>query len=283
MDAPKPHSVELSTIRSERVVCTVRIGEQRSKVFQVFFGRDGSLFVTFPYFHHRTGILAAATIPANGTLTSQVNLAVGGKIASHLVKYSHHPDGRAHFSQTGKVFTAIRRQSIALDLQHGHMFSLLAQGLAGFHAVHPVNDAGVSPKRAVIEFSVEQSEAVKFVGRWFDVNSLRFSGSATSVGPVLPIAGQHGNQRLACLVASPYANSKHVLALTCEPIPILGSETEILMFYGGFDPSDTMLDPMKEAGFLAFLYPVRDSEDLKERIGTVDFTPQSTPLKSPPR
>lgn len=280
MDASKPHPVKLSAIRSERAICTVNIGEQRSKVFQVFFGRDGSLFVSFPYFRHRTGILAAATIPATGSVTSQVNLEVGGKIASHLVKYSHHPDGRAHFSQTGKVFTAIKRQSIALDTQHGHIFSVLAQGFNAFDAVHPVRDAGVSPKRAVIQFSVEESEAVKFVGRWFDVSTMLFSGPATSVGPLLPIADQQGNQRMACLLASPYANAKHVLALTCEPIPVLGPEPEMLLFYGGYDPSDIMLDPRKEAGFLAFLYPASDSEHLKQRIGTVDFDAQSTPPKS---
>ena len=69
------------------------------------------------------------------------------RITSHLVKYSHHVDGRAHFSQGGKILTAIKRQSMALDKQYGHIFSLLVQGL---NAVDPAKDELQSTKRAVI-------------------------------------------------------------------------------------------------------------------------------------
>jgi hypothetical protein len=126
----------IDAIRAERVVCIIRVGELRVKAFQVFFGKDGSLFVTFPYFRHRVGLLCSAFLPAAGTREVQVDLANGGKVASHLVKYSHHPDGRAHFSQTGKIITAIERQSIALDTQHGHMFSLMIQGLGALAVVY---------------------------------------------------------------------------------------------------------------------------------------------------
>jgi hypothetical protein len=124
-------SVKVEAFRSERIIVTLQIGSKRHKIFQLFFGRDRSLYVSFPYFRHRTGILAAATIPANGQTTSQVNLQIGGKIASHLVKYSHHPDGRAHFSQDGRVRTEIKRQSVALDQQWGHIFTVQVQGIEG--------------------------------------------------------------------------------------------------------------------------------------------------------
>lgn len=81
----------VTAFRSERIVLTVKRGQSRNNVVQIIFGRDGSLFVNFPYFRHRTGILAAAAIPGNGRRTSEVNFQVGGKIASHLVKYAHHP------------------------------------------------------------------------------------------------------------------------------------------------------------------------------------------------
>jgi hypothetical protein len=103
----------VTAFRSERVIFCVRVGVRCHKVLQIIFAKDGSLFVSCPYFRERTGILAAATIPGNGQTTSQIDLRLGGKVASHLVKYSHHPDGRAHFSQDHKVRTEIRRQSIA--------------------------------------------------------------------------------------------------------------------------------------------------------------------------
>ena len=54
-------------IRSERVVCIAKTDKVRVKVFQIFFGTDGRLFVSFPYFRHRIGLLSSATIPATGT------------------------------------------------------------------------------------------------------------------------------------------------------------------------------------------------------------------------
>ena len=143
---------KVDAIRAERIVCTVRTGQLRVKAFQVVFHEDGSFFISFPYFRHRTGLLSISTIPANGSRESQVNLEEGGKVTSHLVKYSHHVDGRAHFSQDGKIFTAIKRQSIALDKQHGHIFSLLIQGLT---ALNPAGDELQSTKRAAIEFAME--------------------------------------------------------------------------------------------------------------------------------
>ena len=112
-----------------------------------------------------------------------MNLEHGGKVTSHLVKYSHHVDGRAHFSQDGKIFTTIKRQSVALEKQDGHIFSLLIQGL---NALDPAQDDLQSSNHAAIEFAMEPPAAVKFVGRWFDVNAMRFSNPTTTIGPVVP-------------------------------------------------------------------------------------------------
>jgi hypothetical protein len=78
----------------------------------------------------------------------------------------------------------------------------------------------------------------------------------------------------AILVASPHANAKHVLAITCVVIPRLGSDPEIFLFHGGFDTPETMTDPTKEAGFLAFLYPLSEAANVRERLGSVDYVPK---------
>jgi len=200
------------------------------------------------------------------------NLEHGGKVTSHLVKYSHHVDGRAHFSQDGKIFTAIKRQSLALDKRQGHLFSLLIQGL---NALDPAKDELQSTKRAAIEFAMEPPAAIKFVGRWFDVNAMRFSNPMPTIGPVVPGLDPDGNPTDQIFTASPYANARHVLAISCVPIPALGPEAEIFLFYGGFSSPDIMTDPTREAGFLAFLYPIVDSEKLRARLGSVDFVPKA--------
>lgn len=260
----------VDAIRAERVVCTVRAGQLRVKAFQIVFHKDGSFFISFPYFRHRAGLLSISSIPANGLRESQVNLEHGGRVTSHLVKYSHHVDGQAHFSQDGKIFTTIKRQSVALDKQEGHIFSLLVQGLTALDAAQ---DELMSTKRAAIEFAMEPPKAVKFVGRWFDVNSMRFSNPTPTIGPVVPGLDPDGNQTDQIFTASPYANAHHILAISCVPIPSLGPEPEIFVFYGGFSSREIMTDVGKEAGFLAFLYPISDSEKLRERLGSVDFVP----------
>jgi len=266
--------VVVNAFRSERVIITVEVDGRRCKIFQVFFGRDHSLFVNFPYFRHRIGLLAATTVPGNGQSTFHVDLAKSGKVASHLVKYSHHPDGRAHFSQDGKVRTEIKRQSMRLDDQSGHMFSAIIQGPAAFDEAHPVKDTGTSPKRTVLTFTFQIApQAIKIIGRWFNSPVQLFGDNnlPLRVGPNVSMMRPDGHQQIGYLVASPYDNAQHILFLTCESVPSLSEEPELLIFYGGFDPPEVMNDTTKEAGFLGFSYPAHDAENLKQTRGTIDF------------
>ncbi len=267
----------VAAVRSQRVVCVAKVSELRAKAFQIGFDKDGSLFIHFPYFQHRIGILSSSEIPATGERKADVNIEHGGKVTSHRVKYSHHPDGRAHFSQDGKIFTAIKRQSISLDTQNGHMFTLYIQGLHALDVAKTAKDAeGISVNRSVINFQIEPTpEAIKFVGRWLDINKLRVSEPNVTVGPRLTMVDPDGVKTDAILVASPYANAKHVLAITCVAIPRLGPDREIFLFHGGFDAPETMTDPTKEAGFLAFLYPLSEAANVRERLGSVDYVPKA--------
>jgi len=56
----------VAAVRSQRVVCVVKVSELRAKAFQIGFDKDGSVFIRFPYFQHRTGILSSSEIPATG-------------------------------------------------------------------------------------------------------------------------------------------------------------------------------------------------------------------------
>jgi hypothetical protein len=265
----------VAAVRSKHVVCVVKVGELRAKAFQIGFDKDGSLFIHFPYFQHRTGILSSSEIPATGERKADVNLEHGGKVTSHRVKYSHHPDGRAHFSQDEKIFTAIKRQSISLDTQNGHMFTLYIQGLHALDVAKTSKDAQGSVNRSVIDSHIEPTPvAIKFVGRWLDINKLRISEPNVTVGPRHTMVDPDGVRTDAILVASPYADARHVLAVTCVAIPRLGPDREIFLFHGGFDAPETMTDPAKEAGFLAFLYPLSEAANVRERLGSVDYVPK---------
>ena len=265
----------VAAVRSPRVVCVVQAAQVRAKAFQVGFEKDGTLFIHFPYFRHRTGILCSSEIPASGERSADVNLEIGGKVTSHLIKYSHHPDGRAHFSQDGKIFTAIKRQSIPLDSHHGHLFTLNIQGSHALKAANQLRDAdGIAAQRSVISFPFDHMpDAIKFVGRWLDVSKVRMSEPDAVVGPRHPMLDPDGVIIDGILLANPNANTKHVLAISCVAIPKLSSESELFQFHGGFDPPETMTDPTKPAGFLAFLYPISNAMNVRERVGSVDYIP----------
>jgi hypothetical protein len=258
----------ITAFRSSTIVLTIKRGADRFKVLQVVFGKDGSLFVTFPYFRHRTGLLSATTSPATGRPDSMVSLEQGGRVTSHLVKYSHHPTGLALFSQTGKVRSEVRRQSVKLDDQEGHLFTVLINGLHAFSPAQGKKDEGhVSPERTVVTVELPPDAGtggtLKIVGRWHDVSRLRFANPVQSIGPFIGTVDPDGQRRPAVTLANPSDRTRHVLLLTCAVIPRLGTDSEMLLFIGGFDPRETMNDTTREAGFLAFRYPAGDADDLK--------------------
>ena len=259
----------VTAFRSERIVLTIgRKATERRKVLQVVFGKDGSLFVTFPYFRHRIGLLSSATIKGTGRPESQIDLTMGGKIASNDVKYAHHSDGEAHFSQDGKVLTHIRRRSVALDRQEGHLFTVLINGLEAFdRAARSRDDGKISARRTVLTFQLpadaNPAGTLKIVGRRYNASSLRFAKADASVGPFVVTKDPEGHVSQGAILASPADSAQHVLLVTGGVIPRIGTDPELLIFHGGFDPREVMLDTSREAGLLIFRVPglrCRESE-----------------------
>ncbi|HEY7406274.1 MAG TPA: hypothetical protein VIB39_22295 [Candidatus Angelobacter sp.] len=269
--------VRINAVRSDVTVIAVQAGSQRHKLFNVVFGKDGSLYVGLPYFSYQAGIVASATIPGNQKMTNDVNLQIGGKISSHLVKYSHHWSGTALFSQDGKVRSEIRRQSVPLTMLRGHIFSIIIQGLENFSLADPAKDRGLSKKRAVVNFALEDhkaSGAIKIVGRWFDHHRLSFSQTSPNiVGPAIATVDSAGKTANGFILASPSVNAQHVLILNCYQIDSVSPKSSLMLFYGGFSPESVMSDTSKEAGFLTCLYPAEDAEELRQLLGSIDFAP----------
>ncbi len=133
---------------------------------------------------------------------------------------------------------------------------------------------GISAKRSVVDFPIQSEvEAIKFVGRWLDISKMQVSHPDAIVGPRHTMVDPGGVRNDAVLFASPYSNVRHVLAVTCVTIPRLSSEPEVFLFHGGFDALESMTDPTKKAGFLAFLYPLSEAAKMRERLGSVDYLP----------
>lgn len=272
-------SQKLISFHSERYIVTAGIGPHRYKVLQIIFGkRDGSLFVNFPYFKHSEGLISLVTFPSGMKPTMDLSLKPGGKVTSHLVKYAHHPDGMAHFSQTGRVTSVIQKQSIPLAKAEGHIFSAQLQYLRDFEVADPKKDSGIhTNRRTVLTFNLGKSEpeAVKIVGRWYSRATLnsRIQGG-NILGPKVACETPTGKKYWAFLLAPPRGTptQEYVLLLTCEGIPQLDKQKRsALTFIGGFDSPDIMNDLTKKATFLALSYPASNPEELAKQLGSIDY------------
>lgn len=268
----------LTCFRSERYVITVISSSGRYKILQVMFGKkDGSLYLNFPYYLNRQGLVSLVHFPGNTKLPATLSLEPGGKATSHLVKYSHHPSGVAHFSQDGKVLSVIRRRSVPLSEAEGHIFTTMFQGLNCFQSADAIKDTGYNKKRTTLDFSFRDTEpeAVKLVGRWYHLRSLKMRAHGSVGGPRVRFQTPDGDQCQAFLLGHPFdVKNKHcVLMLACEAIPRLSKDREsALTFIGGFDRPEIVNDASVDTTFLAFSYPVLNHAELKQRLGSIDFS-----------
>ena len=270
---------EIPAFVSERFVITLETASDRRKVFQLLFRKnDGSLFVNFPYYKHTRGLLTLATLKAKTSYPTSLSLIDGGKVTGHKVKYSHHPDGRVHFSQDGKIRSKVRKQSVALSEAEGHIFTIQLQGFDDFKALDAKErEPLLSPKKTILNyrFMGKPPEAFKFVGHWHNRKSLLAMTSQMGKKPWFMWTRSGGSNVMGMIIADPFIKSGQecYLLLSCEVIPRLDKERySTLTFMGGFDPKHIALDHAKDTSFLTLAYPSSESyEDLEKQIGTVDY------------
>lgn len=267
-------------LRSERFVIGVDEDDLHRNVFQVQFSAgDGSVFVHFPYFEHTTGIVCLATLAPGSPATLQ--LEVGGKVSSHLVKYSHHPDGTALFSQDGRVLSRIRKQCLPLRELNTHLFTIHAKGLRSFAMATAKDDPPrISNKRTRLSFAFgsETPISLKFVGRLLTVDAFAEMVPSGVVEARMPLRSPDGTTVWAFVCSSPEGSSAHdmILLLSCESLPHLDQDRDsFLLFLGGFDAPEIASDPTKQTTVLAFSYPVLNADELRQRLGSIDFSPST--------
>lgn len=247
------------------------------KLFQVIFRKDGSIFVNFPYFKRVPGIVVPAIVPAGGGEV-QVDLTLNGRVTSHGVKFSHHRDGNAHFSQDGKVYSSIRRRSVCLDDSSGHLFTVHITEPDAFARAAAKDERQLlpNPKRTTLRVNCEERvNRLKFVAWWYSVRELVRRNPGVSIRPNFHILQGNGTIQaaFACApLAPPEGADERVLVMSVEEWDVAGSrEGGGLLFMGGFDPPDVTTDPGRSTQMLMCSYPVEDEEALRRRIGSIDY------------
>jgi hypothetical protein len=95
--------MNLSVLSSELFVIAVEAPSGKFKLFEIICRTAAS---SFPYFKHSSAQLFSGTLRGGQQYPS--NLPVGRPLTMNRVKYTHHVDGEAHFSQDGKIVTKVR-------------------------------------------------------------------------------------------------------------------------------------------------------------------------------
>lgn len=257
---------------------TVTTPLARHQICQVAFsGKDGSVFITFPYFLGPSdGIISSLTFPANKQGAVQLDLKEGGKATAHRVKAAHHSSGRAHFSLMPLVKGSVGRQSFPLETHSGLLFQLHCYWLSGFKHL-PLD--GERRKRLYIHFATPDPgvAGITITGEWRRMDELPpnlvINDRAEPFIQVL--APTTGKPSPVALLAAPADGplSGHCVLLQADPLePLPGMPVSTMVYLGGFDFHSVPvgMPAAPGSGCIAFFYPIPDLPELVKIIGSAD-------------
>jgi hypothetical protein len=252
--------MKIDIIRGKEFNIRVIKGQKKYDIFKIKFNKkDGTIFIIFPYFKYKNGILAELKHPANRKLPHKLNLEDYGKTTSHSVKYTHHTDGNVNFSQSGdiKTFKKKNRRSTPLYMDIGHLFTIILNDLSAF------NDSENKSNKQYIDFNINKSfKDLKIIGEWrkipyynfFDERNVSFDSEYT--------IGQLYNM--------PFHNHALTIDIKFDSLKHRNKKG-MLLFLGGFDLKIIIKNYNIDSYFLAFLYPARKFEEIKKLIGSQDY------------
>lgn len=254
-----------------KYLITGNVKEQRRKLFQIRIWNDGTLYIDFSFFNNPNGLLTELIINPSLEYPAGISLLDKGKIVSHLVKYTHHIDWRAHFSQDWKILTKVKKVAVPIKDLSWHIFTITLQGLDWFHEAEDVTP---SVKKYTYNYDLTRDwldlEWVKFVGWWIHKDKLWYN-SEWSKQIDIPLAYMKVKDRMLWwFYLSSSAWKDYILFLSCEFVPWLESSKEpYLSFMWWFDKSEIINNKETETSALFLIYP--REVNLESIIENIDY------------
>jgi hypothetical protein len=285
---PTPSAIRAFTAEFFDVV--LNIGQERRKACKIQFrtqnGRLG-VYVHMSSFGYSYGRLRRVefTGPASGPET--LRFEDGGITTTKMVKYHHPADGRAHFSQDGKVHSYFAK-SKPLRQVMGHLFSLHFWGADGFDFAGTKEARLPSLKRTTVNLYADKHLPADLVaGRivgWCYPRPI-----VPAVGTIVPLAdpaqpalwttAETGEVRQAVVIAphNPPPEDDLIFFLTFHPMErATGPNYPVLMFLGGFNASRDMSrsDSYSNSLVLKYSQEEDDFEEMVRLCGSIDYLPE---------
>jgi hypothetical protein len=260
--APRPtveQYKQLIFFATPEVVLLVRVVRTHYKVARITFGKDGSIYVQFPYCIEKSGWIGELPINADHEGPQTYSLTEHGEYVVTDVKFSHHRSGIAQFSKSGVELPDTRRQSFPLNGPIGHVFNLQ---VFQPHRFTVLEKPSPKAKYLALDFPDDRPASVSWRAEW------RRKDSIVSAIEPLGDAGpksiiKHkvtGAENETFFVGQPpgYPLREHILLVTGGPSnPPIGQTSPGMAFLGGWDPHEISAAGEKPQlrGCLAFIYP----------------------------
>lgn len=260
--------------RADQYTVAVQGNGLHKTLFQIHCrDKDGSIFVAFPYARLGVGRVGIVHIPVGNP--ESVIFGVDAPMTVHAVKYMHHASGQAHFSQTGKVFTHVKRQAVKLDAANGHLFTVQLQGLGGFDDA--VKNLPVKKGKCLVSLPLPSptTEGLKFVVHLYSAVDFAKQQYVTGTPPHVIVDLGRGRRFPGAVLATKLQRNglPHLLLLTIEHVVrFRPDQVSALSLLGGFDPPEQALDHSKPMSYLMMMYPdTTDREMLMRSVGSIDL------------
>lgn len=252
----------------------------RRQLFRIQFAKDGSIYIQLPYFNDSRGVLGYITRDPSQEYPASHQLE-NGKVTTERVKYTHHPDGEAHFSQDGKVLTEIRRKACPFDEVQGQLFSLMFRGFESFKEIKDWSKVKRKKNQVHLGFDIAHADSeirlCNVVGMIESFDNLckqtyqQFGKTRNKIHGVT-LTGPDGRTMDFRVIRNPFSLRKDQVLLIGMQILDADSKEPWLSFLGGFDPESVMLNHDMESSFLCLSYGRLDQfDDLEKSLGSIDF------------
>ena len=273
-------------LSAERFVILLKSESQYRCLFSLQFERvKGELgyFVHLPYFAHAQGLVKKAMLTSKPGESEQVDLTIGGSTTSQRIKFTHHPDGEAHFSQDNKVLTSIRNKTPRLRDYRGHLFTFQFWGAEGFIRARSKDLKPPNSSRTSVFFDWADHLAPADVAA--RIVAHRYSVRQTAVSPMMPkdvdysrpvtFQKSDGSRDSGILLFPPdFRSDDFFIAMSYRSSERSRSSiASSLVFHGGYSTPITALTPSSAISALMVFYADREDEwqNLVTRLGTIDF------------
>jgi hypothetical protein len=245
-------------------------------------------FLHLPYFAYDKGLLGKYQLAGQGGTKGQIRLEEKGTTTRQRVKYAHHGDGEAHFSQTGKVFTRVRVRTRPLADYEGHLFTLTFSNLAALASEGASTKQKQGRVSAQVDWardSVPQNQiGGEVVAFWTQLDRFGMRpDSAFPAGYSGPVRWAWEGQEYRGVVLRPPAklrSATHGMAIGFRPhYAEKPADRSLMLFVGGFNDVGEATDPSAVLNFLALLHADRDTDfdEVERRLGSIDLDYQPAP------